>query len=235
VNWIKNFVRPRSAVFSARAARWRRTCGSRTPTAARWCSTATWKPTSSSSRPRASTCACRRRRACSTCSTAASMRRSPIPAVTADPLKFRDQRRYSERLKEARAKAERDDAVTAARGTLDGLAVVMAVQDFEFMGGSLGMAAGEALISGMGAAVEQTLPLRAVRLVGRRAHAGGHPVAHADAAHHRRGAGSARGETALRRGAHASDDRRRHGVLRHAGRRPYRRAGGAHRLRRAPA
>jgi acetyl-CoA carboxylase carboxyl transferase subunit beta len=81
-----------------------------------------------------------------------------IPPVAADPLKFRDQRRYSERLKEARAKAERDDAVTAARGTLDGLAVVMAVQDFEFMGGSLGMAAGEALISGMGAAVEQTCP-----------------------------------------------------------------------------
>jgi acetyl-CoA carboxylase carboxyl transferase subunit beta len=80
------------------------------------------------------------------------------PAVTTDPLKFRDQRRYSERLKEARAKAERDDAVTAARGTLDGLWVVMAVQDFEFMGGSLGMAAGEALIAAMGAAVEQNCP-----------------------------------------------------------------------------
>jgi acetyl-CoA carboxylase carboxyl transferase subunit beta len=80
------------------------------------------------------------------------------PAVTADPLKFRDQRRYSERLKAARAKAERDDAVTAASGTLDGLFVVMAVQDFEFMGGSLGMAAGVALIAGMGAAVEHKCP-----------------------------------------------------------------------------
>ena len=80
------------------------------------------------------------------------------PAVTADPLRFRDQRRYSERLKEARAKAERDDAVTAASGTLDGLFVVMAVQDFEFMGGSLGMAAGEALIAAMGAAVEHHCP-----------------------------------------------------------------------------
>ncbi len=80
------------------------------------------------------------------------------PAVTADPLKFRDQRRYSERLKEARAKAERDDAVTAASGTLDGLFVVMAVQDFEFMGGSLGMAAGEALIAAMGAAVQHHCP-----------------------------------------------------------------------------
>ena len=80
------------------------------------------------------------------------------PAVAADPLKFRDQRRYSERLKEARAKAERDDAVVAASGTLDGLAVVMAVQDFDFMGGSLGMAAGEALIAAMGAAVERGSP-----------------------------------------------------------------------------
>ncbi|MFW6077105.1 MAG: acetyl-CoA carboxylase, carboxyltransferase subunit beta [Hyphomicrobiales bacterium] len=80
------------------------------------------------------------------------------PAVATDPLKFRDQRRYSDRLKEARTKAERADAVTAARGTLEGLAVVMAVQDFEFMGGSLGMAAGEALIATMGAAVEQGCP-----------------------------------------------------------------------------
>jgi acetyl-CoA carboxylase carboxyl transferase subunit beta len=80
------------------------------------------------------------------------------PAVPVDPLKFRDQRRYSDRLKEARAKAERDDAVVAARGTLDDLPVVIAVQDFEFMGGSLGMAAGEALITAMGAAVEQRCP-----------------------------------------------------------------------------
>jgi acetyl-CoA carboxylase carboxyl transferase subunit beta len=80
------------------------------------------------------------------------------PAVPADPLKFRDQRRYSERLKEARAKTERDDAVIAARGTLDDLHVVIAVQDFDFMGGSLGMAAGEMLLAAMAAAVEQRCP-----------------------------------------------------------------------------
>jgi acetyl-CoA carboxylase carboxyl transferase subunit beta len=80
------------------------------------------------------------------------------PAVPADPLKFRDQRRYSERLKEARAKTERDDAVIAARGTLDELDVVIAVQDFDFMGGSLGMAAGEMLVTAMAAAVEQRCP-----------------------------------------------------------------------------
>ena len=80
------------------------------------------------------------------------------PAVPADPLKFRDQRRYSERLKEARTKTERDDAVIAARGTIDGLHAVIAVQDFDFMGGSLGMAAGEMLIAAMAAAVEQRCP-----------------------------------------------------------------------------
>ena len=79
-------------------------------------------------------------------------------AVAADPLKFRDQRRYTDRLKEARAKTERDDAVVAAHGTLDELYVVIAVQDFDFMGGSLGMAAGEALIAAMGAAVERRCP-----------------------------------------------------------------------------
>jgi acetyl-CoA carboxylase carboxyl transferase subunit beta len=80
------------------------------------------------------------------------------PTVPADPLKFRDQRRYTDRLKEARAKAERDDAVVAARGTLDDLPVVIAVQDFAFMGGSLGMAAGEAIITAIGVAAEQRCP-----------------------------------------------------------------------------
>ena len=80
------------------------------------------------------------------------------PAVPVDPLKFRDQRRYSDRLKEARAKAERDDAVVAGIGTLDDLRVVVAVQDFAFLGGSLGMAAGEAMITAMGVAVEQRCP-----------------------------------------------------------------------------
>jgi acetyl-CoA carboxylase carboxyl transferase subunit beta len=80
------------------------------------------------------------------------------PTVPADPLKFRDQTRYADRLKEARAKTERDDAVVAGRGTVDDLPTVAAVQDFAFMGGSLGMAAGEAIITAMRAAVEQRCP-----------------------------------------------------------------------------
>ncbi len=81
-----------------------------------------------------------------------------MPGVSIDPLKFRDERRYTERLKEARQKNERDDAVVAGRGALDGQEVVIAVQDFAFMGGSLGMAAGEAIIESMRAAVKHGCP-----------------------------------------------------------------------------
>ena len=75
-----------------------------------------------------------------------------MPQVALDPLKFRDERRYTDRLKEAKQKTGAEDAVMAGTGTLDGLAITMAVQDFSFMGGSLGMAAGEALIAAMRAA-----------------------------------------------------------------------------------
>jgi len=82
----------------------------------------------------------------------------PIPDVAVDPLKFRDQKRYSDRLKEARAKTGMTDAMLTGVGTLDGLSIVAAVQDFSFMGGSLGMAAGEAIIAGMSKAVELKIP-----------------------------------------------------------------------------
>lgn len=73
----------------------------------------------------------------------------PVPAVPADPLKFKDEKRYADRLKDARTKTGMDDAVIVAKGLVDGLAVTAAVQDFAFMGGSLGMAAGEAIIKGL--------------------------------------------------------------------------------------
>lgn len=76
----------------------------------------------------------------------------PAPQVVQDPLKFRDERRYQDRLKDARAKTGREDAVTLAKGTVETLPVTVAVQDFGFMGGSLGMAAGEAIVTGAEAA-----------------------------------------------------------------------------------
>jgi len=80
------------------------------------------------------------------------------PQVAADPLRFRDEKRYTDRLREARSKTGRIDALAAARGTLDGLPVIVAVQPFDFLGGSLGMGVGEALVNAMQTAVEENRP-----------------------------------------------------------------------------
>lgn len=80
------------------------------------------------------------------------------PEVHADPLKFRDTKRYADRLKEYRAKTGEDDAVLVGKGLVNGAPLTAAVQDFAFMGGSLGMAAGEAILAGMMAAVEARTP-----------------------------------------------------------------------------
>src|SRR5215471_1954247 len=82
----------------------------------------------------------------------------PNPEVIQDPLRFRDDKRYSDRLKEYRNRTSQPDALVAARGLMDGLPVIIAVQSFEFMGGSLGLATGAALISAMTAAVNEKRP-----------------------------------------------------------------------------
>jgi acetyl-CoA carboxylase carboxyl transferase subunit beta len=81
-----------------------------------------------------------------------------LPDVPPDPLRFRDERRYSDRLKDARSKTGLNDAVLAGIGKLQGDTVVAAVQDFDFMGGSLGTAAGEAMIVAMRAALVRDAP-----------------------------------------------------------------------------
>ena len=81
-----------------------------------------------------------------------------VPDVPTDPLKFRDERRYADRLKDARTKTGLKDAIKLGYGKLDGLPVVIGVQDFDFMGGSLGMAAGEAVIKGLETAVDRGSP-----------------------------------------------------------------------------
>jgi acetyl-CoA carboxylase carboxyl transferase subunit beta len=80
------------------------------------------------------------------------------PEVPLDPLKFRDVKRYTDRLKEYRLKTEAQDAVKLASGRLGGMEVVVAVQDFDFLGGSLGLAAGEAIVTGMLTAVDRRSP-----------------------------------------------------------------------------
>jgi len=81
-----------------------------------------------------------------------------LPEVPLDPLKFRDERRYIDRLKDARSKTGLNDAIKLGYGKLGGLGVVVGVQDFDFMGGSLGMAAGEAVIKGLATALEKDCP-----------------------------------------------------------------------------
>src|SRR6188768_1408888 len=81
-----------------------------------------------------------------------------LPEVPTDPLKFRDERRYTDRLKDARGKTGLSDAVLAGAGRLEGQRIVAAVQDFDFLGGSLGTAAGEAVIAAMRTAVRRETP-----------------------------------------------------------------------------
>jgi acetyl-CoA carboxylase carboxyl transferase subunit beta len=88
----------------------------------------------------------------------AAYRDLPTPEVPLDPLKFRDVKRYTDRLKENRLKTGASDAVRVATGRLEGMDVTVAIQDFEFLGGSLGMAAGEAIVTGMMQAVEHQTP-----------------------------------------------------------------------------
>ncbi|CAM3015524.1 MULTISPECIES: acetyl-CoA carboxylase, carboxyltransferase subunit beta [Sphingomonas] len=82
----------------------------------------------------------------------------PAPKVPEDPLKFRDSKRYADRLKAARTSAAETDALVNARGTILGHKVVIGVQDFAFMGGSMGLAVGEAFVRGVEAAIADHCP-----------------------------------------------------------------------------
>jgi acetyl-CoA carboxylase carboxyl transferase subunit beta len=81
--------------------------------------------------------------------------RIELPKTIVDPLKFRDRKRYTERLREAQAKSGARDALVVAHGTIVGIPMVAAVFDFEFMGGSMGVAVGEGLLAGARLAVLQ--------------------------------------------------------------------------------
>ena len=70
------------------------------------------------------------------------------PEVKEDPLKFRDQKKYTDRLKQARAKNPHRDAFSVGSGQIEGHDAVVGVQDFGFMGGSMGMAVGTAFCAG---------------------------------------------------------------------------------------
>jgi acetyl-CoA carboxylase carboxyl transferase subunit beta len=82
-----------------------------------------------------------------------------FPTGLADPLKFKDTKKYTDRLKENRAKTNNQDAIIAAHGKMGGVGVVIAAFDFDFMGGSMSIATGEALLSASRLAILQQAPL----------------------------------------------------------------------------
>lgn len=84
--------------------------------------------------------------------------RIELPDVPADPLKFRDKRRYADRLKDARSKTGERDAIVVAHGQIGGIHTVVAAFNFAFLGGSMGMAVGEGLVAAARLALLQESP-----------------------------------------------------------------------------
>ncbi|RXT17240.1 acetyl-CoA carboxylase carboxyl transferase subunit beta [Rhizobium leguminosarum] len=83
----------------------------------------------------------------------------PQPKVAQDPLKFRDSKKYSDRLRDSRLKTEQEDTILAGVGKVQGLKLVAVVHEFNFIGGSLGMAAGEAIVKAFERATAEKCPL----------------------------------------------------------------------------
>lgn len=82
-----------------------------------------------------------------------------LPDVAFDPLKFKDRKKYSDRLKDAQSKTGLKDAMTLAKGTIGGQKVVIAAFNFSFMGGSMGSAVGEAIVKAAEEAVKDKAAL----------------------------------------------------------------------------
>jgi len=80
------------------------------------------------------------------------------PEVREDPLKFRDTKRYTDRIKTARSSTGERDALINAVGKIEGRMAVVGVQDFAFMGGSMGVAVGAAFVAGVECAIKKRCP-----------------------------------------------------------------------------
>lgn len=82
-----------------------------------------------------------------------------MPKVAQDPLKFRDKSKYADKLKDARKKTGLEDSILAAKGKVEDLDMIAVVHEMQFIGGSLGMAAGEMIVKSMEMAAETKTPL----------------------------------------------------------------------------
>jgi acetyl-CoA carboxylase carboxyl transferase subunit beta len=88
----------------------------------------------------------------------AGWKQLPTPKAPEDPLKFRDSKKYADRIKAARADTGDYDALINAKGSIQGQRAVVGIQNFGFMGGSMGVAVGEAFIAGVRAAIADKAP-----------------------------------------------------------------------------
>lgn len=86
----------------------------------------------------------------------------PLPKVPFDPLKFKDRKKYSDRLKDSQSKTGLKDAITVAKGTIGGQKAVIAAFNFSFMGGSMGAAVGEGIVLAAETAVKEKAALIAI-------------------------------------------------------------------------
>lgn len=82
-----------------------------------------------------------------------------LPQSVQDPLKFKDSKKYSDRLKASRSKTGRQDAIIVAHGKMGDHSAVVAIFDFSFMGGSMGSAVGDGLLTAARIAVLEKAPL----------------------------------------------------------------------------
>ena len=82
-----------------------------------------------------------------------------LPKVKEDPLKFKDTKRYTDRLKAYRKSTESNDAIRVAQGDIGGIPCVVAAMDFSFMGGSMGMAVGEGIVKAAEVSARNNYPL----------------------------------------------------------------------------
>jgi acetyl-CoA carboxylase carboxyl transferase subunit beta len=82
-----------------------------------------------------------------------------LPGVAQDPLKFKDKKRYTDRLRDSRNKTKEQDAIIVAQGTIGDMPVVIAAFNFAFMGGSMGIAVGEGIVNAAETAVREKAAL----------------------------------------------------------------------------
>ncbi|MDX9856174.1 MAG: acetyl-CoA carboxylase, carboxyltransferase subunit beta [candidate division Zixibacteria bacterium] len=82
-----------------------------------------------------------------------------VHLVSEDPLKFKDSKRYTERIKAAREKTGQNDGVIAGIGEIDGMPVSFAIMNFEFVGGSMGSVVGEKIARAIERAIDREIPL----------------------------------------------------------------------------